>query len=590
MSIEQTPSSGPVTTVPAARAPTWRVVAIGAVVLLALGIGAALGAYLLRGNAPGFGAAGEYAPADTAFYVEVRVEPSATQDTALRELLGRFPEIEALDLNRPLGEQLTEFLDDAGAATGTDITWTEDVATWFDGTVAIAATDFSAAAFGPQTDPLQPMGPQGGLLLAGVTDPAAATAAMEKMVAAANAAGEVTETSHGNVTIRDVGGMLAYAVTDDQLIVAATADDIVAALDARSSGSNLADSAEFASLTAGLPADWLVWGVYDMSGLLATSLSGMGATSPEMTAAFEELMAYQPMRAAFAVSASGDRIAMDAASDLPTGPFAVTNADRGLADEVPGDALYYSEGGNIGPALAAVIEPLKSALAADPMMGEQVDTLEAALGAELEDLVSWIGDGAMTVGWDGTQPYGGMVIVPNDMAAAQRRLGQLATFARLAAGDAASGITVEESISGTVKITTIRWADPAATGSDPMMMPVGVAVEYAITDDRVIIGVGDGFVRRALELAPADSLAEVPRYADAIAELGGSDNAAVVWLDLSGTREAVETALEPMLPMLDPTGIYESEVRPWLLPLDRIVGVSRVDGDRLVSKSVLLID
>jgi len=588
LSIEQT-SSGTVTTVPASRMPTMRVVAIAAVVLLSLGIGAALGAYLLRGSGPGFGAAGAYAPADTAYYVEMRVEPSAAQDAALRELLGRFPDIEGIDLARPLADQLTERLDEAVAESGADISWNDDVAPWLDGTIALAVTDVQPASAAP--DPSQPFGSQGILLLIGVTDPAAATAAVERILAMSPAASEVTESQHGGVTIREVAGSGAYAVTDDQLVFAMTADDVGKALDARSSGSNLADSAKFAELTASLPADWLVWGVYDMSGMLATALAGAGAASPEMTAAFEQLLAYQPMRGAFAVSASGDSIVMDGASDLPTGPFAVTNADRGLADEIPGDALFYSEGGNVGPVLAAVIEPLKAAFAADPMMGQQLETMEAALGAELEDLFSWIGDGAMALGWDGTQPYAGMVIIPNDMAAAQRRLGQLATFARLAASDPASGIAVEESIVGTVKITTIRWEAPAAAAPDPMMQaPTGVAVEYAITDERVLIGIGDGFVARALELDSADSLAETPRYTDAVAELGGANNAGVMWLDLAGTREAVETAMAPMLEMMDTSGMYESDIRPWLMPLDRVVAVSRVDGDRLVQKGVLLFE
>ncbi|MGI8929916.1 MAG: DUF3352 domain-containing protein, partial [Candidatus Limnocylindria bacterium] len=510
-------------------------------------------------------------------------------DAALRELLGRFPDIEGIDLARPLADQLTERLDEAVAESGADITWNDDVAPWFDGTIALAVTDVQPASAAP--DPSQPFGSQGILLLIGVTDPAAATAAAERILAMSPAASEVTESQPGGVTIREVAGSGAYAVTDDQLVFAMTADDVGKALDARSSGSNLADSAEFAELTASLPADWLVWGVYDMSRMLATALTGSGAASPEMTAAFEQLLAYQPMRGAFAVSASGDSIVMDGASDLPTGPFAVTNADRGLADEIPGDALFYSEGGNIGPALAAVIEPLKAAFAADPMMGQQLETMEAALGAELEDLFSWIGDGAMALGWDGTQPYAGMVIIPNDMAAAQRRLGQLATFARLAASDTASGIAVEESIVGTVKITTIRWEGPAPAAPDPMMpTPTGVAVEFVITDERVLIGIGDGFVTRALELDSADSLAETPRYTDSVAELGGANNAGVMWLDLAGTREAVETAMAPMLEMMDTSGMYESDIRPWLMPLDRVVAVSRVDGDRLVQKGVLLFE
>ena len=123
-----------------------------------------------------------------------------------------------------------------------------------------------------------------------------------------------------------------------------------------------------------------------------------------------------------------------------------------------------------------------------------------------------------------------------------------------------------------------------------MPMAGGIMLEYAVTDDRALIGIGDVFVRRVLELDAADSLAQVPRYADAIAAMGGAENTAVMWLDLAGTRDALETALGPMIDSADPDGLYESEVRPWLLPLDRVVSVSRLEGDVLVQRTALLVE
>ena len=66
---------------------------------------------------------------------------------------------------------------------------------------------------------------------------------------------------------------------------------------------------------------------------------------------------------------------MDAASEPPTGPFAVANADRGLAAEVPGDALYYSEAGNLGAALGGGRSSRSSRpLRATPEGAEQLQT------------------------------------------------------------------------------------------------------------------------------------------------------------------------------------------------------------------------
>jgi hypothetical protein len=173
------------------------------------------------------------------------------------------------------------------------------------------------------------------------------------------------------------------------------------------------------------------------------------------------------------------------------------------------------------------------------------------------------------------------------MDAAGRRLAQLGSFASLGAVDATSGLSVEENEVDGVTVTTVRWTPP------PEMMlpvPVGVVVEYALTEDRALIGVGEGFVQRVLELEEADSLASAPRYVDAVAELGGAENAGVTWLDLAGTREAVEMALGPMIESGDPDGVYETEILPWLAPLDRFVTVSRIEGDVLVARAALTLE
>jgi hypothetical protein len=184
-----------------------------------------------------------------------------------------------------------------------------------------------------------------------------------------------------------------------------------------------------------------------------------------------------------------------------------------------------------------------------------------------------------------------MLIVPTDADEARRRLGQIETFAGLAAMDPASGITVETRDAGGEEITSIRWTDPNAV--DPAMpAPVdlsAVVVEWTVTDDRAVIGVGDLFVERVLDLDPADSLASQARYADAIDELGGASNAGTTWLDLRGVRLAIESAVGTAA---DATTMefYTTEIVPWLEPLDRVVGISRLEGELLVSSVVLLVE
>ena len=158
-----------------------------------------------------------------------------------------------------------------------------------------------------------------------------------------------TAQEHAGVTIQvdDSSGM-AYALTDDQLLFATSADDIVAALDAHASSSTtLSEAGSITALTDALPDEWLVFGIYDFTDVIASAFEGPAAASPGADV-MRDLMAGQPLRGAMALTVDGDRVSLPMVSDAPTGAFAVTNADRGLADEVPGDALYYAEGGNVG--------------------------------------------------------------------------------------------------------------------------------------------------------------------------------------------------------------------------------------------------
>jgi hypothetical protein len=574
---------------PSPRLPAWRYLVIAVVAVLAIAIGAAAGSVLLVSRAAAVGAGSSYVPASAPLYFEMRLEASDAQDGALREMLGHFPPIEGIDLDLPLYGQMAERIDELLAEEGADVSWSSDVAPWFDGRIGFAVTEIPLEAMNGAM-PTEETAMPGMVVLVGVTDSTAAAASIDRLIAESDDAPAFTEQSHGDVTIRLSDDDGAYALTDDQLLIAPSAEDVIAALDARESGADtLAEAEEITRLTDALPSDWLAFGIYDFSDIMSAAISQGASASPGMAEAFGALLEHQPLRGAMAVTAAGDRLAVDVVTDAPTGPFAAENAERDLADEIPADAIYYAEAGNLGTTLAAVIEPLKDTMAGMPGGEDQVDTVEAALGADLEEMVSWIDDGAIAIGFDGQEPYGGIVLVPNDMDAADRRLGQLASFAGLAALDPESGVTVEESTVGSVTVTTIRWEDPNAL-DEMLPAPTGIAVQYAITDDRALIGLGGTFVGRVLELEPADALASVDRFTSAIDDLGGASNAGVGWLDLVGAREALEEYLLPRLGMLDAESFYASEIRPWLLPLDRIVSVTRLEGDVLVQRGALLVD
>jgi len=582
------PTEGHITTAAAPGVPAWRATVIGLVALLAVGIGVALGAYLLGGRGAGMGTAASYVPADAPLYVELRLQPSAAQDAALRELLGRFPPIDGVDLDRPLTESLTARLDELLAAEGVSVSWAEDVAPWFDGRLGFALTSGSFMV-PATTDPAAMPAVPPILLMAGVTDPRAASASIERMIAEMDAPPGFARSEHAGVTVFEgPDGVGAYAVTSDQLLYATSVSAIRDALDAHASGETLAASNEMGGYASRLPDDWIMFGTYDFSSVMADVLAQMGTQSPEMVETFETLMEGQPMRAAYAVSATPDGIAMDVLSDAPVGALAPANSDRGLADEVPGDVLYFADAGNVGAALESLVGSLKGGLAADPAMAEQIATAEAALGADLEELVSWIGDGAVVVGWDEEMPWAGLLLVPTDVDEASRRLGQLGTFAGLAAMDPDSGVSVGEhdvvTSDGPVTVTTISWQPQLSDEGGGLSIAPNLVLEFAVTDDRVLIGLGQSFVGRGLDLAESDSLAANPRFTEAVATLGGASNAGTVWVDFDAIREA----FEPMIP--DADALYDKSIGPWVAPLDSFVSVTRVADGLMETHAVLFIE
>ena len=97
-----------------------------------------------------------------------------------------------------------------------------------------------------------------------------------------------------------------------------------------------------------------------------------------------------------------------------------------------------------------------------------------------------------------------------------------------------------------------------------------------------VIGVGDRFVGRVLNLASADSLGASPRYGAAVERLGAA-NAGVVFVDLAALRDAVAA----MLPA-EMSAQYD-QVAPMLAPLDYLAAVSVGDGSVVIQRSALVL-
>jgi hypothetical protein len=570
----------------------WQIAVIGAVAVLAAGIGLVLGLTVLpgRGTSP-LGTSASYVPREAVMYMEARLDLPAGQRDSLRAILERFPGIDADDL---LTEALADTLDDAmGSGTGLPIDYSGDIAPWFDGRVAVALLDYPL-----NMDPSAQMELPSAAALVGVRDMAAAEAFTDKLRQEVEAQGygaAFTSTEHAGVTIwtggsvespSQPGEVLSFALAGDQLLLANGKTTLETLLDVHAGGASLADRHEMRDLSSHLPAEWVGVATVDVAAMLDQMRSGMESADP----ALRELMdVYLDAVPSFAVSTIGfedDAVRIDGISTIPGGDNAPSNGQRGLAASVPADAIFFVDGPRVGAGLTQSITAIRAALAAGSDGDSTLEPLrqaQAALGADLEDFVSWIGSGAVAAGWDGEQPYAGLVLEAADPEAGARRLGQLRALADLAGMDQSTQVEVSTEDVGGVEVTTISVSADALAGAN--LQVDKVVVQYALDGETALIGFGDRFVGRALAIEDGQSLADADRYANAIERFGGQDNAGAFFLDLFTLREA----LEAQFGALDTTGTYEAQIKPNVEPLDYFAGVTRVEGNAVVARYGLVL-
>ncbi len=568
----------------------WLAAAVIGVAILAAGIGLTVGAFLLNGRASagGMDAALGYVPANAATYYELRLDLPGDQRAKLQALLGHFPKAAGDTLS---GDTLDRWLDAAFKQGGGKHSYTADVKSWFDGRLAAAQTAFDAGALsGAATMPR-------GLLLVGVKDRSVAESRIAALAAEATGASMSSESYQG-VSIHVVSWpspgagpagtpagtaphSVAYAVTADELIVSNDATGIRGALDVHAGRvAGLAANAELRAAVARLPTDRVATTVVNSAAVYTQLRASLGTQQTAMTALLDALAQLQSNRVAVAAARfENDRLVITGATGAPTGDLAAENRDRGLASHAPPDALLYAETGNVGRGWAALISGVKAALKDRPE-GAQLKQAETALKADLESYVRWIGDAAVVAGWDGSQPYLGAIITPTDAREASLRLLQLQALAQLAAaGGGGPKVTVDQQQHGTARITTVRISVPGAT-----IPEWARAVQYSVTDGRVVIGIGERFVGRVLDQQPAASLASVSRFRQAVEGMGGPSSVSLSWVDLAGIRTAIEKQLPPAV-----RAPYEAQVQPWLRPLDLAVGVTRLEDGDIVTRGAITV-
>lgn len=448
---------------------------IASVTLIGLVGAAFVGGYLFL-----FGAATDrassLAPADSAFYVNVYLQPSTGQQMNLAGLIGRLP---GFADEASLDEKVDQVVQNLLGPTGLD--YRDQVKPWLGNQVAVAGWAGPEGAGEPVP-----------VIIVEVKDQAAAAAAIADLAAEA---GDDFAVEAYEGTELQVATNATYAFVEDMLVIGPTADAVHPVVDVANGADNLADRSDFRATMEALEPDHLASAFFDLSAI--ADAAGAGGQFPAVSTAGAVLVA----------EADGLRISGSAPFDdseaAPSGRagFALGGEPSSLVDWMPDDTI--AEVVLFG--LRQTLEEAEAAIGASPQ-GEDVastlDTIRAlaafGLGIDLDNDLLPLFDREVALaitGFDGELPSGQLLLRPEDADAA------LAALDRVAASLGAIGGSSRTETVGETEVTVLTLPD---TGE----------AAYALADGIVIIGLGVDDVTAAIEAhATGTSLGASDAYA-----------------------------------------------------------------------------
>ena len=536
-------------------------VALLVVALVAAATSAAF--YLLSGQAAASPMLA-FAPSGSVVYVEMRGDLPGDQHQQLGAFLSAFPGF-ADQTN--LDDKLTETLDRiVRMASDGKHSYSSEIKPWWAGAVAIdvpALPDSVAQS--------------GAFRVAGyltVTDGAKAQAWLKEQLGHASTSIETYDGVQLTVVAAAGSGSLgaAYGV-DGSVLVVGDLDSVKASLDARhhqASRTSLAEDANVRQALAALPADHLVFAFVDSAGLLAWSRR---LSQSAGSAAMADFSACTPAGAvtwsALTLRADGKTIRMDSVQPASSGRVKVTRTTSRVAPRLPGNTIVQLDVHDVGTLALGTLDACRKVPEIATALAD-VDKTVAALGG-WNALIGWIGDTDIVITRDGSTIAGGLVGIAADKAGAARIVTQLRNLVALTGG---AQITISDQDYNGTTITTI-----SSSSSDL----ASTSVALAVRDDLVVVGIGADFVKHVLDVKAGASLADQDRYKQAISRVEGS-NEQQVFIDLTAVRSTIESAA----PAGTVPAEYQTEYKPYLEPLDLVVG-STSSTDELVRAAFVLV-
>jgi hypothetical protein len=557
------PPAAPVTPVATAGPSKARwFVAIGVAVVA---IGAAVAGFLLV-NGTSTPEALLYVPGDAAAVVEIRPDLPGDQLEQMGKLISHFPGFADLStLDQKVDQALTKLFRNTG---GTGVDYTTEIKPWLSGPLYIAVRKGDATT----TSSMAPFG----MLISLTTD---------GQVTCANAfKGQTTTTeSYNGTDLVFVSGSEIGCATKDHQGLLGDRTSLKAAIDTKAAGNGIVTSATYKAATAALTGDHLATAFYDFQayfGLLEDMMEDLPGSAANP---FQLANVSLPAWAMMGIRAEGDAIVMDAKTPVPAQPsggpsFLALPAAHpsGIAPLVPADAVAFIEGQGAGVGLENMITQLRTM----PELDEQLKVLDGVV--DLNTMLGWIQDAGVVV-TGGDSPTTSIVLLAADEAAAAEKAGSIGAVIGLIGLQAPDAVSVHDSTVNGVKITTLTITDAEALlGGSGLDVPAGpVEISYAVKGRALIFGVGTSAIEQLVNVQAGAWLADDAAF-KRVAARGVSPSAVTMYVAIPKVLELVESAMPA-----DALTTWNSDVKPYLEPLEAIYFVTESEGDLAETTAIL---
>ena len=403
-------------------------------------------------------------PESSYVYAEATIDPSGSQEAAMRSILGDLP-----GTGTPQ-DKLENLIRKALAGDKTNkLDWDKDVKPWLgDKVAAFVAGDTSS--FGKGEVPAA--------ALLATTDEGAARDALEKAKDSTAAHKRYRDVEY--IVESDHGDLTAEGVVDGFVVFGSDAG-MKAAIDA-SKDSTLSDSDKFKEAVKDVPEERVGFMYADVAGLFQLASQATGNQFPG-SALLGPLLAGKPL---VIVARAENQALVFEGKSLPSGGLVKSGGDTSsLMAQMPEGSWAALALPGFGDGLRTLVTGIGSALGGEEQLNDQ---LRSATGLDLErDLLSWIGDVGVFADGDTKDTIGGGVLIKSKDPEASKR-----ALTKIAAAIQKSDPSVQVAAARIPGAFGYQFSDPSQAPRGIFMAQAGDKVAITYGEDEAKAALGDG--------------------------------------------------------------------------------------------------